>query len=213
MTMPDARAVLCYGDSNTWGYLASSGERLGRPERWPGVLQRELGDAVDVIEEGLNGRTTMFEMPGQPGRSGLAFLPIVLETHAPLDVVVLALGVNDLFVPGITPRWIARGIEALAGAIAASGAGPLGRAPDVLVVAPPPLGPIPEDWEADAPSAREESRTLADEYRKVCEPLGVPVLDLAGVCEVAPHDGLHFEAEAHEAIGIAVADRLRAVLA
>jgi len=203
--------VLCYGDSNTWGYFASSGERLDRRERWPGVLRRELGETVDVIEEGLNGRTTMFEMPGQPGRSGLAFLPIALETHAPLDAVVLALGVNDLFVPGITARWIARGIEALVVAVAASGAGPLGRSPVVLVVAPPPLGPMPEEWEADAPSAREESARLANEFRTVCEPLEVPVLDLAGVCEVSPHDGLHFEAEAHEAIGLAVAERLRAL--
>ena len=71
-------AVLCYGDSNTWGYAASSQQRLGRWERWPGVVQRALGEDVHVIEEALNGRTTAFEVPFDPGRNGLAYLRKIL---------------------------------------------------------------------------------------------------------------------------------------
>jgi lysophospholipase L1-like esterase len=207
------RTVLCYGDSNTWGYLAMSADRLDRWERWPGVLQHELGEDVHVVEEGLTGRTTMFEAPGQPGRSGLEFLPIALETHAPLDLVILALGVNDLFVPGVTARWAARGIETLVEAIRSSGAGIDGQPPAILVMAPPPVGPMPAEWEADAPRAREESRRLGDEFRTICEPLGVPVLDLAEVCQANPLDGVHFGQEEHHAIGLAVADRLHRLLA
>ena len=78
-------AILCYGDSNTWGYQASTAERLGRWERWPGVLQRELGDDVHVIEEGQNGRTTVFDVPFEADRNGLTHLPVALQTHHPLD--------------------------------------------------------------------------------------------------------------------------------
>ena len=76
-------AVLCYGDSNTWGYEASTEERLGRWDRWPGVLQRALGDDVHVIEEGQNGRTTVFDVPFEPDRNGLTYLPVALQTHHP----------------------------------------------------------------------------------------------------------------------------------
>jgi lysophospholipase L1-like esterase len=207
--MNDARVVLCYGDSNTWGYVAASGVRLGRWDRWPGVLQLELGDDFHVIEEGLSGRTTMYEVPGEPGRNGLAHLPIALETHAPLHAVILALGVNDLFLPGIDARWAARGVEALIGAVSSSGAGPKGDTPVLLVVTPPPIGPMPDEWEADSPTAREESRRLSAEFGRVCTPLGVPMLELERVCEVSPEDGLHFEADAHGAIGRAVAERVR----
>ena len=73
-------AILCYGDSNTWGFEASTQERLGRWDRWPGVLQRELGDDVHVIEEGQNGRTTVFDVPFEPNRNGLTYLPVALQT-------------------------------------------------------------------------------------------------------------------------------------
>jgi lysophospholipase L1-like esterase len=63
------------------------------------VLQLALGDDVYVIEEGLSGRTTAFEDPFSPGRNGLAALPMLLDTHSPLDAVVILLGTNDLFLP------------------------------------------------------------------------------------------------------------------
>ena len=67
------KTVLCYGDSNTWGYLAPDGERLGRWERWPGVLQRALGGDVHVVEAGLNGRTTVFDLPEVADRTACCF--------------------------------------------------------------------------------------------------------------------------------------------
>jgi lysophospholipase L1-like esterase len=102
-------AILCYGDSNTWGFEASTQERLERGDRWPGVLQRELGDDVHVIEEAQNGRTTVFDVPFEPHRNGLAYLPVSLETHHPLDAVVIDLGTNDLFLPGGQRTGGARG--------------------------------------------------------------------------------------------------------
>ena len=75
------RTILCYGDSNTWGYDPVTGERLGREERWPGVLARELGDGYAVIEEGLNGRTTVWDDPIDPYRNGREYLASPAESR------------------------------------------------------------------------------------------------------------------------------------
>ena len=122
---PVTAVCCCGGDSNTWGLEASTEERLQRWRRWPGVMQRELGEDVHVIEEGLSGRTTVFEDPFEPGRNGRTHLPVVLNSHAPLDLVIIWLGTNDLFVPGgLTAQDAARGAITLTELVRASDAGP-----------------------------------------------------------------------------------------
>src|SRR5437867_8271019 len=108
------RSVLCYGDSNTWGCVPLDGpeppRRFAPDERWPGVLRRELGDGWWVVEEGLSGRTTVWDDGLEPFRNGRAFLLPTLLSHQPLDVVVVMLGTNDLkrrF--GVSAREIAEG--------------------------------------------------------------------------------------------------------
>ena len=105
------RHILCYGDSNTWGYTPGSGERHAPDVRWTGVLRRRLGEGWEVLEEGMNGRTTVFDNPMSPGRNGSAYLLTCLETHKPLDLVILMLGTNDL---RFTDAWgAAEGAAAL----------------------------------------------------------------------------------------------------
>lgn len=208
------RTVLCYGDSNTWGFEAGTEARLGRWIRWTGVLQRALGDEVHVIDDGLNGRTTMYEEPGrEPTRNGLAILPIALETHAPIDVVILFLGTNDLFLPQrVDARGAARGARALVEAVQASDAGPNGGVPHVLIVVPPPFSTLRPDWALDSPHGPEESTRFGESYRVALADLECDILDLRGVAEHTPIDGIHFAPDAHRAIGEAVAARLRTVL-
>lgn len=205
-------AICCYGDSNTWGFEASTELRLQRWRRWPGVMQRELGDDVHVVEEGLNGRTTVFEDPFQPGRNGIEHLPVVLQTHAPLDLVIIWLGTNDLFVPGgLTAQHAARGAITLAEMVRASDAGPDEEPPEALVLVSPPFGPLGV-WEHDSPHGELESRAFADAYRRLAEESQVPLLDLAPFAESSPLDGIHFEASDHESIGRAVAAAVRDLL-
>ena len=68
------KQILCYGDSNTWGYTAGTGVRYPHDVRWTGVMQRELGSEYTVLEEGLNGRTSVFDNPFSPHRSGISYL-------------------------------------------------------------------------------------------------------------------------------------------
>lgn len=90
------QTVLCFGDSNTWGYNPKDGSRYPSDIRWTGVLQGLLGPSFQVIEEGLNGRTTTINEIERPMRSGVEILPVLIECHRPLDFIILMLGTNDL---------------------------------------------------------------------------------------------------------------------
>jgi len=91
------KTILCFGDSNTWGYIpGSDGERFPRADRWPVRLQAALGAEYEVVAEGLNGRTATMDSPVAEGRNGLTYLLPCLHSHAPLDLVVIYLGTNDL---------------------------------------------------------------------------------------------------------------------
>ncbi len=91
--------VLCYGDSNTWGYISGSDhERYGNKERWTKILSQLLGDKFEVIEEGLNSRTLISNdtRPGKEGKNGYEYLIPCLDSHDPIDLVILMLGTNEL---------------------------------------------------------------------------------------------------------------------
>lgn len=203
--------ILCFGDSNTWGYNPSTKERYPAGTRWTGVLQRELGADVRVIEEGQNGRTTVWDDPVEGHKNGRAYLAPCLESHHPLELVVLMLGTNDskprFSVPacdiGYSIHWLLDDIQR-------SGAGPRGRPPAVILVSPPPVGKLSEFAELFAGS-EEKSRKLAPLYRDVAEACGCDFLDAAEVVVTSDVDGVHLEPQAHEALGKAVAARVREI--
>jgi lysophospholipase L1-like esterase len=207
---PAVRTVVCYGDSNTWGYDASTGGRLDRSKRWPGVVQQELGDDVQVVEAGLNSRTTMYELDGYASsRSGLAVLPLVLETHAPVDVLVSFLGANDLFVRNVRAEDVAAGARAIVDSAVATSWGRDGGSPSIVIVVPPPFGPLRSDWAAECPRCVAESHRLGGAFAAALRGSAGTLLELDGVATPTALDGIHFDPDQHERIGRAVADRVR----
>ena len=91
--------ILCYGDSNTWGYISGTDhQRYGNNERWTKILTSLLGDKFEIIEEGLNSRTLTSNdtRPGKECKNGYEYLLPCLDTHDPIDLVVLMLGTNEL---------------------------------------------------------------------------------------------------------------------
>jgi lysophospholipase L1-like esterase len=93
----DMKVILCYGDSNTWGYDPHTQERFSSRVRWTGVLARQLGEEYHMIEEGLSGRTTVWDDPVEGlHKNGKNYLLPCLESHQPIDLVILMLGTNDL---------------------------------------------------------------------------------------------------------------------
>ncbi len=147
------REILVFGDSNTWGYNPHTKARYPEEHRWPCVLQRELGEEYHIIAEGLNGRTTVWDDPLEGGaiKNGSRYLPACLQSHMPLDLVIIMLGTNDLkhrF--SLTAFDIANGAGVLVELVRASGCGRgegelgVGKAPPVLLIAPPSLGLLSE---------------------------------------------------------------------
>ena len=206
--------VVCYGDSNTHGADPVTLERLPRDVRWPGVLAAALAGVAEVIEEGLNGRTTVWDDPYLDGRNGRTYLLPCLRSHAPVDVLVLMLGTNDLkSIFGRSADEIAAGASALVDIAQASGTGPDGGAPRVLLVAPPRLGPTTERSEVwGLGAARTASEQLSRLYRVVAETKGVAFLDAASLVGGDPSDGVHLNPTDHAILAGAVARAVRELL-
>lgn len=205
------KTVLCYGDSNTWGYKPGTGDRFSRDERWTGVLRGELGDEYLVIEEGLNGRTTVWDDPIEGYKNGKEYLIPCLETHRPIDLVVIMLGTNDLKVRfSLSAYDIANGAGVLVDVVQKSAAGPNGVPPQVLLMAPPPVARLSEFAEMFE-GAEAKSRRLAEHYRRVAQEFGCHFYDTSQVIVSSDLDGIHFELSEHHKLGKAVASQVKRI--
>lgn len=110
------KQILCFGDSNTYGLIpGTANQRYGWGTRWTSILDDKVRTkGYRVIEEGLCGRTTVFDDPFRTERRGTEMLPAILESHRPVDTIVLMLGTNDCkSVYSATPEVIGQGIEQL----------------------------------------------------------------------------------------------------
>lgn len=201
------KSVLCYGDSLTWGYDASGPARHAYEDRWPTVLQTGLGDDAVVIADGLNGRTTAFDDHlADCDRNGARIFPTVLHTHLPLDAVILMLGTNDLK-PGIagTALLATQGMRRLVTLIRQHASPLYPQAPEILIVAPPPLNETAEpEFAAMFAGAVEQSSMLGSLYADLADEQGVGFFDASSVAETTPVDGVHLDAANTRAIGRAL---------
>lgn len=214
------KTILCFGDSNTWGFIPESiteafARRHPREVRWPGVMQRELGAEYYVVEEAQNGRTTVHDDPINLHRNGRAYLPACLESHKPIDLVVLMLGTNDLKVLyNLPPAEIGAGANQLAKMILASEAGPNAKPPKLLLVAPPRVGHmthLPDIYEKLA-GAQEKSARFPACYEAVAKALGCAFLNSQEFTAPSPTDGIHLEAADHAKLGKAMAEAVRGIV-
>ncbi len=207
------KTILCFGDSNTWGWDPATQTRFGPEQRWPGVLRRELGSDYWVIEEGLPGRTTVWNDPIEGYKNGKEYLIPCLDSHMPIDLVIILLGTNDLKMRfSVSAYDIANSAGVLVDIVQRSLAGPDGQAPKVLLMAPPSLGKLTEYAEM-LEGATEKAHRFTHHFRRVAAEYNCPLLDTAEVIVSSDIDGVHFEAGEHGKLGLAVAERVREMLA
>lgn len=201
--------VLCYGDSNTYGYIPGRGGRYDRHTRWPGRLQELLGSEYQVIEEGLCGRTTAFDDRTEPGRSGLDRIRDAVEQNQPLDLLMIMLGSNDCKMQfRASAQEIAEGLERL---LERAGDGRTRRF-RVLLIAPAALSDrvIHGGFGAEFDQRSEEvSKELAGEYEMLAKKYGCEFLDASKVTKVSDIDGLHLDAQGHRRLAEAIEKHLR----
>lgn len=195
------KTILCYGDSNTYGFNPSNGLRYPKEVRWTGRLQQLLGEKCVVIEEGCNGRTTVFEDPAEGWKRGIDYLRPCLNTHKPVDVVVLMLGTNDLKeIFGASAKDVAQGVEALIRVILSFTSEKQGYVPDILLISPPRIGEkVCESafFTSFGMRAAEESGKLAGYYKEVADKYGCMFLNAAQHITASPEDHVHLSPEAH----------------
>lgn len=219
--MAEKRSILCFGDSLTWGWIPveQSSPTLRYPfeQRWTGAMAAELGDGYSIIEEGLSARTTSIDDPSDPRLNGSAYLPSALASHLPLDLAILLLGTNDTkSYFRRSPYEIAIGMGKLAGQVltCAGGVGTPYPAPKLLIVAPPPLAPMPDPWfEGMFAGGYEKSLELAKHYRALASFLKVDFLDAGEFVTTDGVDGIHFSAETNLRLGRAIATKVVEIFA
>ena len=211
------KTVLCYGDSNTYGFYAATGFRYPRNVRWTGLLQQALGEDVYVIEEGLCGRTTVWEDPIEGYKSGKSYLIPCLDTHAPIDVIVLMLGTNDLKCRfSLTASDVAQGNATLIAMMQSHLAQKQGFAPKILLVSPIAIGEgIAQSQYAGmfcATTCIALSKQFPKYFAEVAAHMGCAFLDAASVAGASPTEHLHLDEAGHAALANAVAQKVRELL-
>ncbi len=211
------KRILCYGDSNTWGYTPGSGIRYDENTRWTGILRQRVSDFAEILEGGLNGRTTVYDDPVNPYRNGLTGLGYSLQTAKPLDMVVVMLGINDLKYGGVAGA--ARGMEEVLRTLRGAnyiygGSTPVFRGEArVLLISPPPLHALRDEVMPNSLSfgMTEESKRFAELYRPLAEKFGAEFLDAAAFAVPSPVDGIHLDKESHARLAAAVEKKLREI--
>lgn len=211
------KTILCYGDSNAWGFIPAKATRYDYDIRWPGITAKLLGEEYRLIEDCISGRTTVYEDPCVKCRCGSDNLGYSLLAHAPLDMVILALGTNDLKFTDSngSMRGIARLIDLTLNAdVAFDAYAPVyPNGVKLLLIGPPVIdASIPEKRPGHAlADAAHESTLLSEKYERVAKEKGIYFLDASRYVKPSPADCLHMEPEEHAKLGKAVAEKIRGI--
>ena len=209
------KQIVCFGDSNTWGYNAQDGSRFEEHIRWPGVLAQSLGSDFNVIEEGLSGRTAVLDDPLFDGLNGFTYLTPCLKSHSPLNIVIIMLGTNDTKERfQLTAFNIAQGIIRIAKKAQQSESGPGNNPPHVVVVCPPIIG---ENYfhtsigAAMGANCHLKSEALPNYLAQLCHEEKIDYLDASSI-PMNTIDFMHLSVEGHKLLGELVFNKVQSII-
>lgn len=208
--MTDSLArILCFGDSNTWGYSPKDGSRYPVHVRWTGTLQSLLGNGYQIIEEGLNGRTTDLDYSNRLGRNGRQYLIPCLDSHAPLDYVILNLGANDTKAKFTrSPEDICAATEGLIKIIQGEGLENPSPAVKIVLIAPSAIQEGVGIYGDRLAGATRKTVALVALYRALAMKYGLLFVDLSHIMP-SLIDGVHLSEEAHKTIAEILYETIR----
>lgn len=193
------KKVLCFGDSNTYGFIPGNGQRYDENIRWTGVLQKLSEGKFEIIEAGCNNRTGFFDNPAGMKETGYKILPLYLSKKP--DFVILAIGVNDLqTIYNASFYELKSGIENLIDIVRDT-------CPDAkIIVASPPVitnalfnGYFSSMFDKNS---IEKSKQIGTIFKKAAKSKECTFVDLNDYIVVSEKDGLHYEPEAHKEIAV-----------
>lgn len=203
------KTILCYGDSITWGYIPGNLGRYPFDKRWPSVLQKQIGNQFHVMAEGLRGRYTVHDEPFRVGRNGASLLQPILETHSPVNLLIIFLGTNDvLHHCDLTAFDAARGVEVLVKIAQSSETGPSEAPPKVMVISPPRITSLSKELAELCHGEPSESENFSKFFREMTKRRNLFFLDAAEIIKPSAVDGVHLDEDEHAVLGKAIAEEV-----
>ena len=199
------KRIMCFGDSNTWGYTGIPclkglpAERFDENTRWTSLLQKKLGADYRVLEEGYNGRTTVYDDPVVYGVNGYTHLEVAYSTCSPCDLVIVMLGTNDVrYAPDA--QAVGAGMRRLLMHLKEIIACSYSPECKILAVAPPkalPGLPTPSSEYAYKQEWADEIAKLPEIYEEICDQLGINFANAHEWAVADVSDGLHLGGDGH----------------
>jgi len=200
------KKILCYGDSNTWGCSPRDSSRYDENIRWPMVMKSALGEGYTVIEDGLNGRTVLNLSPLNKTANGVEWITSVINKYVPLDIAIISLGLNDVFVAeDASLQNIADGVEAIIIVLRSSHTSAGFAAPEIIVIAPPEYNSEVEGsmfFELQI----NKLKALPEKFRDIALKQNCLFFNAADYVKGSIIDGSHLEAESHIMLGQKIAE-------
>ncbi len=204
------KKILCFGDSNTYGYTPATGVRFDECTRWTGRLSALLEKEYLILEEGMNNRNGFFKNPQSIKLCGVDYLPIYLQNHKDIDICILALGTNDAqFFYNLDKQTVQNGLQSLTNSL-------LEINSETKIIIIPPVKIQPNilngifSMQFDLSSVKRIEETF-EEYKNFAQTNGFYYLDLNEFVKPSEADGLHYSVESHKIIAEKVAEFVRSM--
>ena len=208
--------ILCFGDSNTWGYDPATQTRFSKDIRWTGVLQQLLGSKYNVIEEGLNGRTTNVNEKQdhglgyfRPFRSAMDLLSVLIETNSPLDLIIVMLGTNDLKTNfNQSSEMIAKNMRLVCESIIDND---YFQSKSIILVSPTHINEESPNLLDSFIGTTQASQSFSNSYRKISDDLDLYFLDASESVKTNKIDGLHWDTMQHSDFANSLFNKIKKV--
>jgi len=208
--------ILCFGDSNTWGYDPSTQTRFSKDIRWTGVLQQLLGSKYNIIEEGLNGRTTNVNEKKdhglgyfRPFRSAMDLLSVLIETNSPLDLIVVMLGTNDLKTNfNQSSEMIAKNMRLVCESIINND---YFQSKSIILVSPTHINEESPNLLDSFIGTTQASQSFSNSYRKISDDLNLYFIDASESVKTNKIDGLHWDSKQHSDFANSLFNKIKKV--
>lgn len=190
------KKVLCYGDSNTFGYNPKNGKRFDKNIRWSGILKSNLIDKYEVIEAGMNNRVGFLNSPCGFEYSAINHLPKLLEDYSEIDFLILAVGTNDLqYAYNASLETIEQGLLKLINLVK--------KCKRILIIAPVVLDEkiLQSNFSCMFnDTSVNKSKNLPQIYKKIAEITECYYFDFNEIIRPSDIDGLHYDVNSHKII-------------
>jgi len=213
----EKKRIVCYGDSNTWGFIGGKRTRYDEDTRWTGRLQNMLGSGYAVVEAGLSGRTTIYDNPFNPPTNGYAHMAPILLSAAPVDLLILMLGTND-FQTNIASSALdtARAVQFMLAEAKKLAANRPGEEMKILLIAPAAMDEIrlERKFPLDSIDAKgiQSSKELGGYLKEVAQLNGYPFIDANDYIRPGEADGTHWDAEGHAKMADVIYQKVKEIL-